>query len=132
MKRILLSIIILSLALCVCACKRSPSDTQWWEDTGTQSTDTEGSAQPSPIEHLYGEWENEQGEREIIDADTIGGSGYSVDSVTVNEYGDVTAKVSVSGSHVIYTVYRYKVGYAEYSYMQAHIEAKNVTINYTK
>lgn len=132
MKHFLIMITIFSLLLCVCSCKNNASDTQWWEDTTTQSTGEQDSAQSDPIQHLYGEWKNEQGEREIIDADTVGGSRYTVESVDVNEYGNVTVKVCIGSSHVTYTVFRYTVGYAEYSYMEALMETKGITIIYTK
>jgi len=33
---------------------------------------------------------------------------------------------------VIYTVYRYKVGYAEYSYMEAVFTAKDIVFKFSK
>lgn len=133
MKKSLLIALIFTLILTVCACKKDPSDTEWYEDTGAQSTTEDTStSEPSPTDHLMGEWKNEQGEREIIDGSTIGGAQYTIDSVNTNEYGDVTVRVCINNSHVTYTVYRYKVGYAEYSYMEALIEAKGITISYTK
>lgn len=133
MKRFFSIISILSLILCLCACSAGEGkDTEWWENTGSADSSSETDAPSSPISHLYGEWKNEQGDREPIDEHTVGGSAYTVKSVVEDEYGNITATLTVNSSEVVYKVYRYKVGYAEYSYMEALVGAKGITIVYTK
>ena len=133
MKRFFSIISILSLMLCLCACSMGDSkETEWWENTGSADTSSEADAPQPLISHLWGEWKNEQGEREPIDEHTVGGSAYTTKSVTEDEYGNITAILTVNDSDVTYKIYRYKVGYAEYSYMEALVGAKGITIVYTK
>ena len=136
MKKAIIAVMLIVAVLSVCSCASQSETTAWWEDTYT-NTDTENAPQtttaaPTPISRIYGEWKNSTGDREIIDADTIGGIRYSVKSVEENPYGDVTVTVSLNGSDVVYTVYRYKVGYAEYSYLEAYIAVKNLTVSYSR
>ena len=135
MKKVIIAVMLTVALLSVCSCASTSETTAWWEDTytntNTQQVPTDTQA-PSPISHLYGEWKNSTGDREIIDADTIGGIRYSVKSVEENPYGDVTVTLSLNGSDVVYTVYKYKVGYAEYSYLEAYLAVKNITVSYSR
>ena len=135
MKKVIIAVMLTVALFSVCSCASKSETTAWWEDTFTSTNTNEVPADtqaPSPVSHLYGEWKNSYGDREIIDAETIGGVRYSVKSVEESPYGDVTVTVSLNGSDVVYTVYRYKVGYAEYSYLEAYIAVKNVTVSYSR
>ncbi len=130
-KSVLLALFIITFSCMLCSCADTPAETQWWEGVSTtQAPDTE--ADILPVEHLYGEWKTESGEREPIDKNTVNGSPYTVKSVSEDEYGNITATLTVDGSDVVYTVYRYKVGYSEYSYMEARFTAKDITFVFTK
>ncbi len=129
---LIMSILILPV-LCSCTAQKD-TDTQWWEDTSAlTSAGSEDTAEPpSLISHLFGEWKNQHGIVEPIDEKTVAGSPYTVKSIKEDERANITATLTVDGSDVVYTVYRYKVGYAEYSYMEARFTAKDILFTYTK
>ncbi|MEE1358052.1 MAG: hypothetical protein UHG68_10880 [Clostridia bacterium] len=135
MKKIalLLTLALLSLSL-LCSCTEHNNEKNTEDQNGSVSQDQNGSTeQETPItEYLYGNWINEHGESEPIDKETVNGSPYTVKSIAKDEYGNIKAVLTVDGSEVTYIVYRYYVGYAEYSYMEALFSAKDITFKYSK
>ena len=128
------------LALCSCT-EKVQKDTESSEDIPevtettaitTTSADKETTGEVPLVSYLEGNWVNENGVREPIDDKTVNGSPYTVKSIDKDANGNITATLLVDNSDVVYTVYRYKVGYAEYSYMEVLFTAKNITFKYSK
>ncbi len=123
-------IALLFLVLCLLAfgsCKK--------DDTTPTTSNTTQSTQNSPEDYivfLYGEWICTNGEREPIDENTVNGTPYILKDISRDERGDITYTLTVNNSDVLYKVYRYKEGYAEYSYMEADFTAKDAVFKFYK
>ncbi len=129
-KRFFIAFIAL-LAVLLCSCKKAPpKDTTLPSETNF--SDSSSDTQNDVYDILYGEWINELGESEPIDENTVNGTPYTLKSAVKNERGDITYILTVNNSDVKYTVYRYKVGYAEYSYMEAVIGTKDAVFKFSK
>lgn len=121
---ILILAAILALSL-LCSCDTTPSP----DDVTIPISDSE---QHTMLSYFFGEWTSEHGEKEIIDATGIAGSSYSVESLTQDGAYNITAVIRMSGGLYTYKLYRYYVGYAEYSYMEVSLPSKDVIIKYSK
>ena len=126
MKRFVTIILSALLALslfCSCDTPPSPNDV---------TMPVEDSEKASLLSLFYGEWTSESGEKELIDESGIGGSPYSVLNVTQDGAYNITALFSIGGASYTYKLYRYYVGYAEYSYMEVTLPSKDVMIKFSK
>lgn len=134
MKKILCLIllaIIVAVTLASCS-DDSPISTDTHTPNNTNVSETKDETFEDFKSHLYGNWICTNGESEPIDESTINGTPYTVKEIKKDSYGNLTYTVTVNGSDVIYTVYRYKVGFAEYSYMEAVFTAKDIVFKFSK
>ena len=120
---------LLLLTLCSCLV---PMETDPTEDRPAATLPPDTSEQLPPITYLYGNWRTAEGAYEPIDESTVNGSPYTVKEIKRESNGNIIATLTVDKSDVVYTVYRYKTGYAEYSYMEALFTAKGITFKFTK
>ncbi len=127
MKKLLSLLAALTLLLTLTSCL-VPMETE--PPSVTFPPDTSESI--PPINFLYGNWKTLSGASEPIDENTVNGSPYTVKEIKRENNGNITATLVVDKSDVVYTVYRYKTGYAEYSYMEALFTAKDTTIIFSK
>ncbi len=88
--------------------------------------------EPELVSYLFGDWVSSYGDTEKIDENTINGSPYTLKAIREDSSYNITAIVEVNGSEVTYKIYRYYVGYAEYSYMEAVVETKDVVFKFSK
>ena len=131
MKKILSLFALLTLLLALSSCL-VPMDTEPSDGFPSVTFPPDTSEDVPPITYLYGNWRTDAGVYEPIDERTVNGSPYTVKEIRRESNGDITATLVVDNSDVIYTVYRYKTGYAEYSYMEALFTAKNITFKFSK
>ena len=131
MKKILLILASMMLLLSLCSCI-VPLDTDAPDGTPSVTFPPDTSEDVPPITFLYGNWRTEAGVYEPIDETTVNGSPYTVKDIKRESNGDIVATLVVNNSDVVYTVYRYKTGYAEYSYMEALFTAKDITFKFSK
>ena len=128
---------LILLALClvfICSCNNTaPDNITTQKDTAPDVT-VEGAGDPFEEyrKHLYGNWINTDGDSEPIDEETVNGTPYTIKDITRDAKGNLIYTLTVGESDVIYTVYRYKTGYAEYSYMEANFGAKDVVFKFHK
>lgn len=133
MKKVLLFLFLTIAVLGLASCSvQEPTDTGSDIITNAEVSDTKDETFEDFKSHLYGDWVCTNGESEPIDKDTINGTPYTVKDIKKDSYGNLTYAVTVNGSEVIYTVYRYKVGFAEYSYMEAVFTAKDIVFKFSK
>jgi len=126
-------LISISVMLPLASCSGQVPEDPWPVDSnGAQVSDTKDETFEDFKSHLYGDWVCTNGEHEPINESTINGTPYTVKDIKKDSYGNLTYTVTVNGSDVIYTVYRYKVGYAEYSYMEAVFTAKDIVFKFSK
>ena len=131
MKKILSLFALLTLLLALSSCL-VPMDTEPSDGFPSVTFPPDTSEDVPPITYLYGNWRTDAGVYEPIDERTVNGSPYTVKEIRRESNGDITATLVVDNSDVVYTVYRYKTGYAEYSYMEALFTAKNITFKFSK
>ena len=131
MKKILSLFALLTLLLALSSCL-VPMDTEQSDGFPSATFPPDTSEDVPPITYLYGNWRTDAGVSEPIDERTVNGSPYTVKEIRRESNGDITATLVVDNSDVVYTVYRYKTGYAEYSYMEALFTAKNITFKFSK
>ena len=132
-KRLLCTAFLLCALINFCSCGLLvPVETEWYEELPPATLPPETTAADPLVSYLAGEWVNDRGVKEPIDDKTVNGSPYTVKSISKDERGNITATLLVDNSDVVYTVYRYKVGYAEYCYMEALFTAKGITFKYSK
>ena len=131
MKKILSLFALLTLLLALSSCL-VPMDTEPSDGFPSVTFPPDTSEDAPPITYLYGNWRTDEGVSEPIDERTVNGSPYTVKEIRRESNGDITATLVVDNSDVVYTVYRYKTGYAEYSYMEALFTAKNITFKFSK
>ncbi len=129
-----IALVLLSLCLIfIYSCKNTVPDVTAPADT---SPDATGESAGDPFDeykkHLYGDWISSGGEREPIDEKTVNGTPYTIKDITRDSKGNLIYTLTVGESEVVYTVYRYKTGYAEYSYMEANFGAKDVVFKFHK
>ncbi len=126
--------LLFSAILCIalCSCNFTPSNNPAKTDTETKTPITETNENDNYRFYLYGGWIAQNGETEPIDEHTVNGTPYTIKDIVKDERGDLTFTLSVGNSNVTYKVYRYKVGYAEYSYMEAILDSKDAVFKFHK
>ncbi len=132
-KKLLCALCTLCALLSLCSCSLFvPMETEWYEDLPPATLPPDTSSDDPLISYLEGDWVNDRGVREPIDSKTVNGSPYTVKSIKKESNGNITATLIVDNSDVVYTVYRYKTGYAEYCYMEVLFTAKDIVFKYSK